>query len=164
MLIEGDVGVPNSGLEADLGRLEWVVGWENEEKLKLPTLSLVSTASKEACCGFANLIWRAFWPIHYNTPVVNISLINEADLHAFWCISKNFCQLLGTSLVNVRFCQITTKEAHLGYSLLRTCHIGWVQWCLLGGSKSGIRVVTVVRLAGCRESSAQDLAIQRISR
>jgi hypothetical protein len=46
MLIKGDVWMPNSRLEADLWRLEWVVGWENEEKLKLSTLSLVSTATK----------------------------------------------------------------------------------------------------------------------
>jgi hypothetical protein len=38
VLVEGHVGVVDSGLERDLGGLEWVVGWEDEEELEFAAL------------------------------------------------------------------------------------------------------------------------------
>jgi len=38
VLVEGDVGVPDAGFECDLGWLEWVVGWEDEEEVEFAAL------------------------------------------------------------------------------------------------------------------------------
>jgi hypothetical protein len=38
MLVKGNVWVPDSSFEADLWRLEWVVGWKDKEEFEFSAL------------------------------------------------------------------------------------------------------------------------------
>lgn len=46
MLVEGDVWVVDSGFKVDLGRLEWVFGWKNKEKLEFAALRRISVSKR----------------------------------------------------------------------------------------------------------------------
>jgi hypothetical protein len=99
VLVEGDVWVEDTGFERDLGRLERVVGWEDEEELEFPALRK-DTVSVYRAKGEGERAWeaygvrRAFWTVHYDVPVVYVSFVHEADFDSRWWVGGNFRELL----------------------------------------------------------------------
>lgn len=82
MLVEGYVGVVDTGFEVDFGGLEWVFGGEDEEELE-----------------FAADVGGVGWAVHYDVPVVDIAFVNEVDLDAWWGRRQHLLELLGDSLL-----------------------------------------------------------------
>jgi hypothetical protein len=99
VLVEGDVWVEDTGFERDLGGLERVVGWEDEEELEFSalgkdTVSVCRTKGEGESAWEAYSVRRAFWAVHYDVPVVYISFVHEADFDSRWGVGGNFRELL----------------------------------------------------------------------
>lgn len=101
MLVEGHVRVPDSRLEVYLGRLEGIVGGQDEEELEFAALrkamsvqnrELKQGRGKEEKCTYG--VGGPFRAVHSDVPVVDIGFIDEADLDAFRRTIRNLCQLL----------------------------------------------------------------------
>jgi hypothetical protein len=99
VLVEGDVGVEDTGFERDLGGFERVVGGEDKEELEFSALredpvSVCRDNGEGERARDAYGVRRAFWAVHYDVPVVYISFVHEADFDSRWRVGGNFRELL----------------------------------------------------------------------
>ena len=117
VLVEGYVGVPDAGLEGELGGLEGVFVGEGEEKVEFAALETRQKGGLAACAELmVGLKWsawdfgfvererkretysvrRALGTVHDDVPGVDVGFVCEADFDTCWWVLGHFSALLLT--------------------------------------------------------------------